>query len=493
MCGFIGYTGESEVGTYLKLGLSALQHRGQDSAGMAVFDGISFKIHKDLGLASSVLENIDFNVKGAGIAHVRYSTRGNNTREDAQPFFARQPGVIMTHNGNLINHNEINEYLKSRSVFLSSSCDIEPFLYIFSDKLMSRKGAEHNIDDLVFALKETFKIVRGSYSVAFVLNIDNKPSLVCVRDPYGIRPAFWGTTSNNSYVCASESTAMDVIGAKCIGSIKPGTMMLFRYNEPPLTYDIEVKESRACVFEDIYFARPDTYSEDGVYIYTKRIKLGQALSKEIIRKNIKADVVIPIPDTSQPAALALAEEINIPFRQGFIKNRYTGRTFIMPSQYSRENELKLKLNPIISEIEHKDILLVDDSIVRGTTLKRVVKMLKNHNVKKIHLAIHCPPVINPCFYGIDMSIREDLYAYQILKKLNIEDKTTLDRNNLDKLEAAMAEDIGVASLSFLSIELLDSLYGNNKCSACFDGKYCVQLTDTMVQDIRCNRIASLCK
>lgn len=488
MCGFVGFTGPSEVGAYLKIALNALQHRGQDSAGMAVYDGTNFHLHKDLGLASKVFENIDFNYPGAGVAHVRYSTRGKGTRLDAQPFFACQPGILMTHNGNLVNHEEMNSYLKSRSINLSSNCDIEPFLYIFSDKLMKTRGTNHSIDDVIWALKETYKIVKGSYSIAAVLNIDSIPTLICVRDPFGIRPAVWGKLDDGSYICASESVCIDMVAGKYMGSVKPGEMMLFRHSKEPQKFLIEQNGKTPCVFEDIYFARADSYSEDGQYIYSKRINLGKALSNEIIKKNIKVDVVVPVPDTASPAALAVAEGLNVSFRQGFIKNRYSGRTFIMPTQYSRENMLRLKLNPIVSEIENKDILLVDDSLVRGTTLRRVVQLLKKSNVKKIHLAIHCPPIINPCFYGIDMSIKEELFAYKMLKDLGLENEISLNQNQLNELELIMAKEIGVDSLSFLSIDSLNELYTQGKCSACFDGKYAVSLTKNMIDDVRCNRL-----
>lgn len=488
MCGFVGFTGDKEVGAYLKIALNALQHRGQDSAGMAVYDGTNFYIHKDLGLASNVFENIDFNYGGAGVAHVRYSTRGKGTRQDAQPFFACQPGILMTHNGNLVNHDEMNMYLKSRSIHLSSTCDIEPFMYIFSDKLMKTRGTSHTTEDLIWALKETYKIVKGSFSIAFVLNLDGKATLICARDPYGIRPAVWGKLENGSYICASESVCIDMVGGKCMGSLKPGELMIFRFQEEPKNFMIEAKGQRPCVFEDVYFARPDSFADDGEYIYSKRIKMGIALSKEIKRKSIEVDVVIPIPDTSTSAATSLAEELNIPLRQGFIKSRYTGRTFIMPTQYSRNNVLKLKLNPIVSEIENKNILLVDDSIVRGSTLTRVVQMLKNHKVKKLHLAVHCPPVINPCYYGIDMSIKEDLFATDILKEMNFDNLKSLNREQLDEFEKIMAKKIGVDSLTFLSLEGLNEIYGENKCAACFDGSYAVSLSQEMIDDIRNNRL-----
>ncbi len=352
---------------------------------------------------------------------------------------------------------------------------------------MNTRGTKHSIDDVIWALKETYKIVKGAFSIAAVLNIDSKPTLICARDSYGIRPAFWGKLENGSYICASESVCIDMLAGKCMGSINPGEMMMFRYGEEPQTFLIEKKGKTPCVFEDIYFARADSYSDDAEYIYSKRIKLGKALSKEIIRKNIKVDVVVPVPDTASPAALAVSEVLNVPFREGFIKNRYSGRTFIMPTQYSRENMLRLKLNPIISEIENKEILLVDDSLVRGTTLRRVVQILKKSNVKKIHLAIHCPPIINPCFYGIDMSIKEELFACALLKKMGFENKTSLNKDELCELELLMAKEIGVDSLSFLSNEGLNDIYGENKCSACFDGKYPVNLSENMIKDIRANR------
>jgi len=491
MCGFVGFVGNSEISNAVKQALQAIQHRGQDSAGIGVVRENGFSHHKALGYVTTALEEFNYNGPGIAIGHVRYPTIGGGRREDAQPFFSRQPGVIMAHNGNIINFNELKKELKKHSINLSSKCDVEPVLYTFCEKMMDIKDEGHTIEDAVTALKATYKEVKGAFAIVAALILDGKPTLFCARDPYGIRPAVWGKLENE-YMCASESVCLDAIDAELCGDVQPGEAMFFRMGEKPISFLIEKKGFAPCVFENIYFARPDSVS-NGRSIYDTRIEFGKALGKELLDKKIDVDVVTPVPDTSVPAALAIAEVIKKPFREGLTKNRYSARTFIMPDQTTRENALRLKLNPIKSQLEGKKILLVDDSIVRGTTLRRMVKLLREKGkVKEIHLAIHCPPVLNPCFYGIDISVQEDLVAHRKRTKLGYGTKSILTLEEQRTLEEKIAEHLGADSLTYLSIAGLNSSFGKERCAACFDGVYPLEIDSSYADDIRKDRLKKSC-
>jgi amidophosphoribosyltransferase len=276
-----------------------------------------------------------------------------------------------------------------------------------------------------------------------------------------------------------------------MGHIPAGEVMFFREDEEPQCFMIDKQGDAPCVFENIYFARPDSVNGNSS-IYAKRIELGRKLGEEFLSKKLDVDVVSPVPDTSVPAALAIAETIKKPFREAFIKNRYSARTFIMPTHESRQRALKLKLNPIVTEVKDKKVLLVDDSIVRGTTLRRVAKLLRQKGgAKEVHLAIHCPPVINPCYYGIDMSVQEDLIAFKELHKLGIS-SINLSLQDQRRVEDEMANILGANSLTYLSISGLNSIFGKNKCSACFDGDYPIKLSDELMNQIRNDRIDISC-
>ncbi|MBN1115243.1 MAG: amidophosphoribosyltransferase [Oligoflexia bacterium] len=492
MCGIIGIIGKENISNSVKLGLQAVQHRGQDAAGIGVVNENCFFVHKDPGYVVQALEGVDVKGPGVAIGHVRYPTAGMGAhiREDAQPFFCRQPGVVMVHNGNLTNCSELKKYLGDQSIYLSTGCDLEPLLYIFCDKLMKIRSTNHGIDDVVAALKETYKLIRGAFTIVAGLVIRGKPTMFCARDPYGIRPAVWGRTKDG-YVCASESVSIDILDSEHKGDVGAGEVMFFREDEEPKSYLIDKKGIAPCVFESIYFARPDSIINNNS-VYKTRLELGKKLGQEILSKNINVDIVSPVPDTSIPAALSIADTIGKPYAECFIKNRYSARTFIMPTQVCRENAVRLKLNPIVSQIEGKKLLLVDDSIVRGTTLKRVVSLLKTRGkAKEVHLAIHCPPVLNPCFYGIDMSIREDLVAYRETLKLGI-DTTSPCLDEQRRMEKQIAVCLGADSLTYLSIDGLNSVAGRDKCAACFDGKYPVQLSDTLIEEMRNGRKGISC-
>ncbi len=491
MCGFVGFVGNSNVSSVILDALQAIQHRGQDSAGIGIVCDSGFFLHKDLGYVVAALEPVTYNGAGAAVGHVRYPTIGGGIREDAQPFFSRQPGTMMAHNGNLINVKELRDLLNKHSVSLSSNCDVEPILYIFCLEMMKIRQEGHTIYDAVIALKETYKHIKGAFSVSAVMMLDGKPTLLCARDPYGIRPAVWGE-KNGEYICASESVCLDAVDFELKGDIAPGEVMFFRLGETPQQHVVEKRGKAPCVFENIYFARPDSvYNERSIYM--SRMDLGRVLGEELIAKKIDVDVVVPVPDTSIPAALEISRVIGKPFSEGLTKNRYSNRTFIMPTQSSRENALRLKLNPIKAQTKDKKVLLVDDSIVRGTTLKRMVRLLREKGQpKEIHVAIHCPPVLNPCFYGIDMSVQEDLIAHRKSAKLGFGDKKILSIDEQRRLEESVAEHIGADSVTYLSTEGLNKVFGNERCAACFDGNYKVEVDKQYVDQIRNDRMGVSC-
>ena len=424
MCGFIGIIGREDVAPAIHLGLQALQHRGQDSAGIATMtaDGDRFHVKRGLGPVTQAVSSDDLArlVGTVGIGHVRYPTVGKGVLDDTQPFFYRVPGVLMAHNGNLTNYDELRGQLRERSIHLLTRCDVEPALCEFATALMATRVAKHTIDDAVTALREMSSRIDGAFSIVAALELDGQPTLLVYRDPHGIRPGIVGRGNDGSWIAASESVSLDVLNVEMDARLEPapGEALFLRPGQEPVTHVIDSRTSTPCVFEFIYFARPDAVM-NGRSVYSVRIALGQKLAERIRSKGIEADVVFPVPDTARPAATAVAESLALPLREGFIKNRYSGRTFIMPDLVTRESALRLKLNPLPNEIEGRKVMLVDDSIVRGTTLRRVIATLRRAGAAEVHLAIHAPPVRNPCFYGIDMSTKEELFASRFDEDLDI--------------------------------------------------------------------------
>ncbi len=476
MCGFVGIVASTQVAPELHIALQALQHRGQDCAGIATMraDGHEFFAHRGLGqvpqaIPAEALATLDGPL---GIGHVRYPTIGRGLLRDAQPFFFRQPGVLMAHNGNVTNYQELRDSLRERSIHLLSQCDVEPVMCEFADALNLARRTAHTIDDAMQALREVRRRVQGSYSIVAGLMLDGRPTLMVFRDPNGIRPAVLGQRGSGeerAWICASETVALDVLGFERVEEPSPGEALFLRAGDPPIRHAIDQAQRAPCVFEHIYFARPDSMiDERGVY--QSRLALGQALAERIASKGIAADVVVPVPDTARPAAAAIAEALGLPVREGFIKNRYSGRTFIMPDALTRISALRLKLNPLRSEIVGRRVLLVDDSIVRGTTLKRVNALLRDAGAAEVHLAIHAPPVLHPCFYGIDMSTEEELFARRF-------------PGDLDALEQQAAAALEVESLTYLPIEAMNRALPGPRCAACFDGRYPQQVDRDQRQSI----------
>jgi amidophosphoribosyltransferase len=474
MCGFVGIVGETDCAVDIQLALQALQHRGQDSAGIGTLYQDQFPMQKSLGLVSQglrpeVLQQLPGSI---GVGQVRYPTVGKGLLRDAQPFFYRQPGVLMAHNGNFINVREMQALLKEDSVHLLSQCDVEPVMCLFALELMKRRRRDHTIEDAVQALDATFRLARGAYSIVAALILDGEPTMMVVRDPFGIRPVVWGQRNGMS-VAVSESVALDVLEVPTASDVFPGEAMFFRASKKPVRCRIGQGNPAPCIFEYIYFARPDS-TMNGQSVYGVRMALGKELAHAWKEKGLSADVVIPIPDTARPSAAAFSEELGLPVREGFIKNRYTGRTFIMPTADQRANTLKLKLNPISSEFRGKKVLVIDDSIVRGTTLDRTIRLIREQGAVQVHLAIYSPPVIHPCYYGIDMSTQEELLAHRFLPK---EPCGSMKDDDQKKMEKELAMHLGLDSLTYLPFSGLSRAYPAPCCAACFNGDYPLPITE----------------
>jgi amidophosphoribosyltransferase len=464
VCGFVGLVGVEPVAPALLMGLQAVQHRGQDACGIGTWDRGLIQVYKDLGRTNEVFDrDVVSTLKGtSGIGHVRYPTVGSSTRTDAQPFFTQRPAIVAAHNGNLVNLEALYAHLHSRGMRAMSSCDSEPILLVLADELLQRKVVDHTEDDLVIALRRTMDALRGSYSVTAVMEVAGKETLIAFRDPFGIRPAVYGRRSDGAWMVASESVSLDVLEFERVADVPPGAVVFLRPGEPPVVRQVVEGRARHCIFEDIYFARPDSVMA-GKRVYSQRWAFGERLADEWAQKKLEADVVVAVPDTSRPAAQAMAERLGVPCREGFIKNRYSARTFIMPDQRSREAEMRLKLNPIDEIFRGKRVVLVDDSIVRGTTMRRIVQMVRKLGPATLHVAIFSPPVVDPCFYGIDMPSREELVASKA--------------GEAGVLEERLAAMFGADTVTFLSHEGLRAVAGDRICSACFGGEYPVSVGD----------------
>lgn len=489
MCGFLGAIATRPVAPLLCQGLQALQHRGQDSAGIVTVDGPRFPMHHGLGLVRDVFADravLDSLRGSLGIGHVRYPTIGRGVLDDAQPFLDRRPGVVMAHNGNITNYGELREVLLARSIHLLSQCDVEPVLCLFADALVARRGRGHTLDDAVAALREVAGRVEGAWTLVAALEVDGIPTLLALRDPSGVRPGVFGRLPDGGWAAASESVALDALGCALVGDLPPGDLLVLRPGEPEVSRPIAPADPHPCVFEAIYFARPDSIA-GGRTVVDRRYELGRRLASEWKEKGHRCDRVIPIPDTSRPAALSFAEELGVPYREGFIKNRYSGRTFIMPDQIGRADALRVKLNPIREEFDGHRVVVMDDSIVRGTTLRRILAMVQTQGPAEVHLVIHSPPVLHPCYYGIDMSTEEELAACRHLPAGRAGEGFSLEDQR--DLEARWARDLGVASLTFLSVEGLAAVERGPRCAACFDGRYPVPVAaenrDAIARDRRC--------
>ena len=416
MCGIVGIVGKSPVGPALYDALTMLQHRGQDAAGIATLDGLKISLHKDTGLLRDVFhpEQMKSLVGNAGIGHVRYPTAGMDDSSEAQPFYVNSPyGIALGHNGNLINTEELTQELfDSDRRHLNTKSDSEVLLNVLAHEIQKQTpdhlGAEH----IFKAVDEVYRRCRGAFStVALICG----SGIVGFRDPNGIRPMVLGcreTKKGMEYILASEDVALDVLGFELMRDVKPGEAVFISLDGQLHTHMSEQRAVHSpCIFEFVYFARPDSMMDD-ISVYKARLRMGQALARKILRErpDHDIDVVIPVPDTSRTAALPLAYELDVKYREGFIKNRYIGRTFIMPGQQARKKSVKQKLNAIELEFRKKNVLIVDDSIVRGTTSKKIIQMAREAGARKVYFASASPPVRYPNIYGIDMPAPSELIA-----------------------------------------------------------------------------------
>ncbi len=454
-CGvFAIYAPEEDVAKLTYFGLHALQHRGQESAGIATFDGDKVRFHKDMGLVSRVFDEKILNgLPGkSAIGHTRYSTTGSSLVANAQPILAetRLGTLALAHNGNLVNVMELREKLGARNCNFSGTSDSEMIAIAIAEEVENGKGW---LEGAISA----FQMCQGAYT----LTIGTPEGIMGVRDPNGIRPLVIGILEGDPqrYVLASETCALDIIGAQYLRDVEPGELVWITEAGMSSFHWAQKIDRKMCIFEMIYFARPDSVVHDES-IYSYRMRLGRQLALE---SPTDADMVIPVPDSGVPAAIGFAEASGITFAEGLIKNRYVGRTFIQPTQQMRESGIRMKLNPLKDVLVGKRVIIVDDSIVRGTTSRKIVKALRDAGATEVHMRISSPPVTHPCFYGIDTDSQDHLIA-------------------ATKSVAEIANHIGVDSLAYLSWEGMLKATGEDTesfCSACFTGDYPIAIPDQL--------------
>lgn len=417
MCGIIGIVSTSDVNQSLYDALTVLQHRGQDAAGIVTFQDERIYLRKDNGLVRDVFRTRHMRrlVGNVGIGHVRYPTAGSASSAEAQPFYVNSPyGITLAHNGNLTNADELSRDLFRTDLrHINTNSDSEVLLNVFAHELQKLGKLDPSKDDIFAAVRAVHQRCKGAYAVIAMIT---GYGIVGFRDPNGIRPACYGvrhTDKGAEYMIASESVALNAVGFKLVRDIAPGEAV---YIETDGTlYSQQCAENPRlypCIFEHVYFARPDSII-DKVSVYKARLRMGETLAEKVLRENPDhdIDVVMPIPDTSRTSALQMAHRLGVKFREGFIKNRYIGRTFIMPGQKMRKKSVRQKLNPINLEFRDKNVMLVDDSIVRGTTCKEIVQMARDAGARKVYFASAAPPVRYPNVYGIDMPSVNELIAH----------------------------------------------------------------------------------
>lgn len=417
MCGIVGIVGSTPVNQSIYDALTVLQHRGQDAAGIVTIADAKFKQRKANGLVKDVFESKHMQrLKGnLGIGHVRYPTAGSSSAAEAQPFYVNSPwGLALAHNGNLTNATSLRESLLTSRRHLNTTSDSEVLLNIFAAELDKIQGDKLSSDDIFTAVTDVHKQITGAYGVvALVIG----HGMVAFRDPDGIRPLVLGSRKTEEgdleYIVASESVGLDTIGFEVMRDVEPGEAIYITEDRQLFTKQCAAKTSlHPCIFEYVYLARPDS-TLSGISVYEARLEMGRKLGAKIKREwaDVEIDAVIPIPETSNDIALEISIELGLPYRQGFVKNRYIGRTFIMPGQTQRRKSVRRKLNPITAEFKDKAVLLVDDSIVRGTTSEQIVEMVREAGAKKVYLASAAPQVCHPNVYGIDMPTASELIAY----------------------------------------------------------------------------------
>lgn len=445
-------------------GLTVLQHRGQDAAGIMTCEKKRLFLRKDNGLVRDVFkQNHMLSLRGnMGIGHCRYPTAGSSSSSEAQPFYTNSPyGVALAHNGNLTNSHELVDQLANTNFrHVNTDSDSELLLNILADELLKRVNQTLDVEMVFDAVTGLFKRCRGGYSAVVLIN---GFGIVAFRDPHGIRPLVYGTRKNQygtDYVVASESVAIDTLEFKMERDFAPGECVVIKQGAELISRKcVPDAKLSPCIFEHVYFARPDSFI-DGVSVYQARRNMGTKLAEKILRERPDhgIDVVIPIPDTSRTSALEASQRLNLPYREGFVKNRYIARTFIMPGQVARKKTVRMKLNALRSEFDGKVVLLVDDSIVRGTTSRQIVQIARENGAKAVYFASAAPAIRHPNVYGIDMPTTEELIAF-------------------NKTEAQVAKEIGCEWMIYQDLkDLEDSVRQENASlenfdSSCFNGKY----------------------
>ena len=445
-CGVFGVIAPEpcNVANLAYYGLYSLQHRGQESCGIVVNDDGVFYSHKDLGLVNEVFSSDELAKLPKGrmaVGHVRYGTTGATNRNNCQPIEVNhQKGkMALAHNGNLTNAEKLRSELELSGAIFHTTSDTETIAYIIIRERLRTNSMEK-------AVSAAMKVLDGAYSLVLM----SPQKLICARDPYGFRPLCYGKTLEGAYVIASESYALSAVGAEFIRDVEPGEIIAFT-DDGVTSYreHCHVCDKRTCIFEYIYFARPDSVI-DNVSVYEARLRAGRLLAKH---HPADADVVIGVPDSGLDAALGFSQESGIPYGMGLVKNKYIGRTFIAPEQELRLDQVRIKLSAIETSVKGKRVVLIDDSIVRGTTSQRIVKLLREAGAKEIHMRISAPPFLHPCYYGTDIDSEENLIAFH---------------HTVEEI----AKIIGVDSLGYLATDELRELVGNDDyCSACFTNEY----------------------
>lgn len=456
-CGVFGVMGtkKEHMAGIVYYGLYALQHRGQESCGIVVNDDGVFSSYKDLGLVSEVFSEDTFThfpMGNMAVGHVRYGTTGGNTRNNCQPIEVNhQKGKLaLAHNGNLSNALELRDKLELSGAIFHTTSDTETIAYVITRERLMTPSIEE-------AVSNTMTLLEGAYSLVMI----SSTKMIAARDPYGFRPLCYGKTADGAYVAASESCALSAVGAEFIRDVLPGEILVFTENGVESRREhCKKQRRRTCIFEYIYFARPDSVI-DGISVHESRMKAGELLAESYPEW---ADIVIGVPDSGLDAALGYAKKSGIPYGIGLIKNKYIGRTFISPGQNERLDQVRIKLSPVKKVIDGKRVVLIDDSIVRGTTSKRIVKLLRDAGAKEIHMRISAPPFLYPCYYGTDIDSEENLIACH---------------HSTDEI----AKIIGADSLGYLPIEKLDQLIDSEDyCAACFQGDYPTKIPADLRKD-----------
>jgi amidophosphoribosyltransferase len=481
MCGILGIASNKEVSPELYNGLMILQHRGQDAAGICTYDGEMFHKKKHTGLVRDVFGKEDSKLlRGkVGIGHTRYPTWGSCTAESAQPFFSASPyGLTIASNGNIYNTEELKNEIQHRDLFMiRTTSDTEVMFGIIRTVLIrnGHKDGKFHMSHLWKAIRAVQRKCQGAYSVVMMIA---GVGLIGFKDPHGIRPLMLGVRRDDGkpdeYCFASESVVMDMLGFEMVGDVENGEAVVITEGHKVERKVLYQKALRPCVFEHVYFARPDSMIND-VSVHMSRFRMGQFLGKKIKKEKLKIDSVMPIPDSGREAALGCSQALGVRYREGLVKNRYVGRTFIMPDQQSRKLSIRSKLNPIKTEFQGKNVLLVEDSIVRGNTSEAIIEIVRKAGASKVYFASSSPPLRSPCMYGIDLPTKSEYIANKL---------------TVDEIE----KKIGADRLFYLELDDLEKAVkkGNpdikRHCTACFTGEYPTgDVTEEILEGLEDNR------